>query len=114
MPDRPPPPPDDALYLKIRAMAARIDREALRVDLEDPALIAIVDRAVAPFEDALTTEGLVRARDLATFAVATSPHRVTLLEKQRARMAQGSGVQPKRDAGRLLEVARRRQGSGGR
>jgi hypothetical protein len=113
MTDQPPPPPEDALDAKIRAIAAGIDRDALRVDLEDPALVAIVDRAVAPYEHALTPEGLARAKDLVTFAVATSPDLDAMLESQRARMADGSGIQPKREAGRLLAVARRRQGSGG-
>ena len=112
----PPTPPDvDPLLAEILAIAASLDRDELRLDLSDPVLVSLVDRAVAPYAHVLTPEGVVEARERATFALATHPDIDALLERERARLAkQGSGVQVKRGAGRLEEVARQNRAKAGR
>jgi hypothetical protein len=115
MADRPTPLDTDPLLAEILEIAASLDREELRLDLSDPALVGLVDRAVAPYEHALTPEGVAEARERATFALATHPDIDALLEQERARLAkQGSGVQARRSAGRLEEVARSKRAKAGR
>jgi len=110
--DPPSPPDPDALHAEIRAIAATVDRDALRLDLADPALSSLVDRAVAPYEHALTPEGIEEARETALFALITRPDVDGLLERERARLArQGSGAQVKDTVG---ATARRRPGRAGR
>ena len=100
---------DDGLRAEIQAIAAGLDRDALRVDLSDPALLSLVDRAVAPHDRALTAEGLERVREAALFALLSAPDLDAVLEKERAQMAeQGSGVRPTRTAGELQAATRRR------
>jgi hypothetical protein len=113
MADHPAPPDPDPLLAEILAIAASLDHDELRLDLSDPALAVLVDRAVAPYAHVLTPEGMAKARETATFALATHPDVEALLarERGRARIAQqGSGVQATRSAGRLEDVARRKQG----
>jgi hypothetical protein len=116
MADRPTPLDTDPLLAEILEIAASLDREELRLDLSDPALVGLVDRAVAPYEHALTTpEGVAEAREKATLALAAHPDIDAILEQERARLAkQGSGVQAKRSAGRLEEVARSKRAKAGR
>ena len=116
MADHPTPLDTDPLLAEILEIAASLDREELRLDLSDPALVGLVDRAVAPYEHALAPEGVAEARERATLALAAHPDIDAILEQERARLAkQGSGVQATRSAGRLEEVARRRkQGKAGR
>ncbi len=118
MTDRRPPPDTDPLLAEILAIAARLPPEATDPHLDDPALLSLVDRAVSPYEAALTPEGREEARAMATFALASHPDIAPVLERERARLAalaqQGSSVRPTRSAGRLAEVARRRRGGGER
>jgi hypothetical protein len=115
MADHPAPPDAGSLRAQILAIIAGLDRDALRIDLEDPAFVSLVDRAVRPFERALTPEGVAKARRTATFGLLTRPDRDALLERERARLAkQGSGVQPSRSGLQLDEVTRRSQGNGER
>jgi hypothetical protein len=110
MADRPVPPGADTRLAEIRAIAAGLDRDALRIDLSDPAFVSLVDRAVRPVEQALTPEGVAAARRTATFALAARPDFDALLERERARLAKGSGVQPTRNTARLEEAAQRVRG----
>ena len=113
MADHPAPPVP--LLAEILAIAESLDRDPLRLDLSDPALLGLVDRAVAPYEHALTPQGLAEARERALFALTTHPDLDAILDRERARVAQqGSGVQPTRSAARLEAVARRKLGTGGR
>jgi hypothetical protein len=118
MTDRPTPPDPDPLLAEILAIAASLPPEATDPHLDDPALLSLVDRAVSPYEAALTPEGLEEARATATFALASHPDIAQVLVRERTRLAtqsqQGSGVRPTRSAGRLAEVARRRRGGGER
>lgn len=115
MTDRPEPRDDDPLLAEILAIAAQVDRDALRVDLDDPVFVGLVDRAVAPYERLMTLEGLAEARETATMALATRSDIEALLSRERERLArQGSGVQPVRSADRLAEVTRRKRGTGAR
>jgi hypothetical protein len=110
MSDRSAPPNQDPLLTEILAIAASRDREALRLDITEPAFVALVDRAVAPYERALTAEGLAKAREMAIFSLATRTDIDALLERERARIAE-SGVQSIRNADRLAEVAHRKRGT---
>jgi hypothetical protein len=113
MADDPAPPDPDPLLAEILAIAAGLDRDKLRLDLADPALLSLVDRAVAPYEHVLTPEGVAEARETAMFGLTTHPDIDAILERERARLAQqGSGVQVTRSAGRLQDMARRKQGQG--
>jgi hypothetical protein len=109
MPDHPTRPEDDDLRAEIQAIAAGLDRAALRIDLSDPALLSLVDLAVAPYEHTLTPDGLERAREAALFALVSAPDLDAVLAKERARLErQGSGVRPTRSAGQLQATARRK------
>jgi hypothetical protein len=111
MANDPAPPDPDPLLEEILAIAAGLDRGKLRIDLTDPALVSLVDRAVAPYEHALTPEGVAEARETAIFGLTTHPDVDAILERERARIAQqASGVQATRSTGRLADVARRKQG----
>ena len=112
MTDRPAPPDQDPLLKEILAIAARLDPQDVELDLSDPALLVLVDRAVAPYAHLLTAEGLEEARQRATFALGTHPDIGPVLERVRSTMA--SGVRPTKSAERLGEVARKRRGSGSR
>ncbi len=80
--------------MEIFSIAASLDRDALRLDLSEPAFIALVDRAVAPYAHVFTPEGLAEARETAAFALASRPDVDSILERERARQA--SGTQPVR------------------
>ncbi len=109
------PTPPDPLLAEILAIAANLDREALRLDLADPALLSLVDRAVASYEHVLTPEGVAVARDTALFALTTHPDVDALLVRERARIAeQASDVQLTGSAARLEDVARRTRAKGRR
>jgi len=109
------PTPPDPLLAEILAIAATLDREALRLDLADPALLSLVDGAVASYEHVLTPEGVAEARDTALFALTTHPDVDALLVRERARIAeQASGVQLTGSAARLEDVARRARAKGRR
>jgi RNA polymerase sigma factor (sigma-70 family) len=115
MTDRPVAPDPDPLLAEILGIAARLPPEATDPHIDDPALLSLVDRAVAPYEAVLTPEGRQEARRMATYALATHPDIASVLERERAKLAQqGSGVRPSRSAGRLADVAHRRRGSGER
>jgi hypothetical protein len=108
MTNRPAPPDEDALLAEIRAIAAGVDRDALRIDLSDPAFISLTDRAVRPYERFLTPKGVAEARQTAIFGLLMRQDLDALLERERARLAkQGSGVQPTRSTAHLGESARR-------
>jgi hypothetical protein len=111
MTDHRTPPAPGSLLAEIHAIAASLDREALEPDLSDPALLELVDRSVAPYEHALTPEGLAEARATALYVLATRPDMEPVLERVRAQLAKhGSGVRAKRSAARLEAVARQKQG----
>jgi hypothetical protein len=110
-----PPDPSDRLWLEILAIAARLTPEETDPHLDDPALLELVERAVAPYARALTPEGLAEARKTATFALATHPDIGPVLEHVRAQLArQASGVQPVRSVSRLEAAALRTTAKGGR
>jgi hypothetical protein len=105
----------DPLLTAILEEAALVKEEEVDPDLEDPALLELVERAVAPFAAVLTAAGLDAARDEATFTLATHPDIEAALERVRSGAAQEpSGVRTKRTPAQLAEVARRRRaGRGG-
>ena len=110
MADRPTSNDSDPLLAEIVAIAAGLDpKDVEPLDLSDPALLVLVDRAVAPYEAALTPKGLAEAHQMAMFALATHPDIQPVLERVRSKLAQGSSVRPTRSADRLEEVARRRK-----
>jgi hypothetical protein len=104
MPARPP--PTDPLLAAILEEAAGIRPEDVAPDLDDPALLTLVDGAVAPLAAALTPEGMEEARRVATIALATHPDIEATLERVRARQG-GSGVRPRRSPEHLVEAAQR-------
>ena len=63
----------DPLLLTLLGIADTVRREDVDVDLEDPALQALVDRAVAPAAGILTPEGMEQARKVATLTLVTDP-----------------------------------------
>lgn len=112
MPARPT--PKTPLFAAIMEEAARVRREDVRLDLEDPALLALVERAVAHWANALTPEGLEEVRRFAKIALATHSDIDAFLSREDQPLADGSGVRPKRSPDRLLDVVARharRQGS---
>jgi hypothetical protein len=115
MTDRPASPDPDPLLAEILAIAATLDHDKLRLDLTEPAFVSLVDRAVAPYEHALTPAGRAEARETATLALAMQPEIDAMLVRERARLAQkGSGLQPTRSAEQLRDAARRRPRKTGR
>ncbi len=112
MTDRPAPPHPDPLLTEILAIGARLDPDNVEPDLSDPALLVLVDRAVAPYAHLLTADGLEEARRRAAWSLATHPDIGPVLERVRSKLA--SGVRPTRSAEQLGEVARKRRGSGSR
>lgn len=112
----------DPLLAAILEEAALVREEEVDLDLEDPALLELVERAVAPFAPVLTAEGMEEARQVATFGLATHPDIEPVLERLRSRPIQepspareSSGVRRKQSPAQLEEVARRRRaGRGGR
>jgi hypothetical protein len=105
MPARPK--PNDPVFDAILDEAARVRPEDVAPDLDDPALLALVDAAVDPWAEGLTTEGREEARRVATVALATHPDIERILEQARAPKEGSSGVRPKRPAARLAEAAAR-------
>jgi hypothetical protein len=116
MTDRSAPPEEDPLFAEILDIAASLDRKDLEPDLSDPALVELVDRAVAPYARIFSADGLARARKEATFALATHPDIGPVLDRVRSKLAQqGSGVRATRSAEDLAELAQRRgRKAGGR
>jgi hypothetical protein len=105
MPDRPDAPDQDPLLAEILAVAAHRRAERVALDLDDPALRVLVDRAVASCEGLLTPEGVEEARRLATFALGTHPDIGPVLE--RVRKQQASGVRLSRSPAELDDAARK-------
>lgn len=108
------PDPTDPLWKAILEEAAMVRPEDADLDLEDPALVGLVDRAVAPFAPALTPKGIDEARKIATAALATHPDIDALLDDVRDPKADGSGVRIKQSPARLTEAAEQHRQRGRR
>jgi hypothetical protein len=104
---------DDPLLVAIREEVAKLSKEDLDPDLDDPALRELVDRAVAPWAPVLTPAGQEEARRVATAVLATHPDIDAVLERLRGQPKASSGVRPKRSPTLLQDAAARRGRRGG-
>jgi hypothetical protein len=87
----PPLPPDaDPLLAEMFAIAGGLDWDELRAPFQDPAFLSLVERAVAPYANVFTPEGLEEARQTATLTLAARSDVTSLIEQERARLASGT------------------------
>jgi hypothetical protein len=111
-------PPGDATLDAVLRAAREVPPEDLGLEVDDPDLEALIDRAVAPHAHTLTPEGLAEARATLALVFTTHPRAMAALDRERVQPPNGgSGVVVKRGAASLSQAAddiRRAGGKGQR